>query len=49
MPGDKLRIKDLEIIVTDSFDRSALISDPNRQVQPPMNVVPDDMDKRAVP
>ncbi|MCL3986615.1 L-ascorbate 6-phosphate lactonase [Limosilactobacillus fermentum] len=47
-PGDKLTIKDLEITVTDSFDRSALISDPNRQVQPPMNVVPDDMDKRAV-
>ena len=47
-PGDKLRIKDLEIIVTDSFDRSALISDPNRRVQPPMNVVPDDMDKRVV-
>lgn len=47
-PGDTFKIKDLEITVTDSFDYSALISDPNRDVQPPMDVVPDDMDKRAV-
>lgn len=47
-PGDSIKIKDVEIDVTDSFDRSALISDPNKNVQPPMDEVPDDIDKRAV-
>ena len=45
-PGDSIKIKDIEIIATDSFDRTALITAP-----PAGNIVgrlPDDMDDRAV-
>ena len=45
-PGDTIKIKDLEITAVDSFDRTALITDP------PLGDIrgrmPDDMDVRAV-
>lgn len=46
VPGSSIKIKDIEILATDSFDRTALITDP-----PIGNIVgrlPDDMDLRAV-
>lgn len=45
-PGDSVKIKDIEIIATDSFDRTALITAP-----PAGDIrgrLPDDMDERAV-
>lgn len=45
-PGDTFKVKDMEIIATDSFDRTALITSP-----PAGNIrgrITDDMDDRAV-
>ena len=45
-PGDSIKVKDIEIIATDSFDRTALITAP-----PAGDIrgrLPDDMDDRAV-
>ena len=45
-PGDRIVIKDVEIIAVDSFDRTALITDPPKgDIRGRM---PDDMDERAV-
>lgn len=48
-PGDTLKIKDVQILVTDSFDRSILITDPDTDQAgiPADNQVPE-MDKRSV-
>ncbi|WP_367295873.1 L-ascorbate 6-phosphate lactonase [Levilactobacillus yonginensis] len=46
-PGDIVKIKDVEIDVTDSFDRSVLITDPDEKNLPDDSQVPD-MDERAV-
>lgn len=46
-PGDVVQIKDVEIIVTDSFDRTALISDSVGLDTPDDRTVPE-MDERAV-
>ena len=46
-PGDVIKVKDIEIDVTDSFDRSVLITDPDEKDLPDDNQVPD-MDARAV-
>lgn len=46
-PGDVVHIKDVEIDVTDSFDRSVLITDPDLPNIPSDDVVPP-MDPRAV-
>lgn len=46
-PGDVLHIKDVEIDVTDSFDRSVLITDPDNEEIPADTKVPD-MDLRSV-
>lgn len=45
-PGDVVKVKDVEILVLDSFDKTALITDPTPEVQ--AGVCPDDMDRRAV-
>ncbi|MGL5899408.1 MAG: L-ascorbate 6-phosphate lactonase [Lactobacillaceae bacterium] len=46
-PGDTVKVKDITIQVTDSFDRSVLITDPDTKELPPDDVVPE-MDERAV-
>lgn len=46
-PGDTIHIKDIEIDVTDSFDRSVLITDPDNEKIPSDGDIPD-MDLRSV-
>ncbi len=46
-PGDVVHIKDVEIDVTDSFDRSVLITDPDTAELPADDQIPE-MDPRAV-
>jgi len=45
-PGDTVKIKDLEIVVLDSFDRTVLITQPTPDVL--WGTCPSDMDDRAV-
>ncbi len=45
-PGDTIRIKDIEIVVLDSFDRTALVTAPADVSL--KNRMPQDMDQRAV-
>ena len=45
-PGDSIKIKDMEIIAVDSFDRTALITAP--PAGDIRGILPDDMDDRAV-
>ncbi|MBV1710267.1 MAG: L-ascorbate 6-phosphate lactonase [Erysipelothrix sp.] len=45
-PGDVVKIKDMEIVVLDSFDRTVLITEPTPEVL--WGTCPSDMDERAV-
>ncbi len=45
-PGDSIKIKDLEIVVLDSFDRTCLVTTDG--YQDIRNTVPNDMDEKAV-
>ncbi len=45
-PGDSIKIKDMEIVALESFDRTALItSPPDGDIR---GILPDDMDEKAV-
>ncbi|MCH3918074.1 MAG: L-ascorbate 6-phosphate lactonase [Spirochaetia bacterium] len=45
-PGDVIKLKDIEIVAVDSFDRTALITAP--PAGDIRGILPDDMDRRAV-
>lgn len=47
-PGDTLKIKDTEIVVLDSFDRTCLVTTDGSDVKDIRHTCPDDMDDKAV-
>lgn len=47
-PGDTIKIKDIEIVVLDSFDRTCLVTTDGSDIKDIRHTCPDDMDEKAV-